>query len=192
MITFDEAKHEYRCMGKRVESVTQILDGVFGKKCLLNATEWHLQRGQAAHKCYELLANGINLEDYDVDPELTGYIIGWQDWVNTCKPEFLQTETIVFSPTNWYCGKIDTVVLLSGKRTLIDYKASASPRDVLQLAGYVTALEEKVDQACTIEIDGSGKWKMSKMLKGASLRNAVAEWHAVNAVYKMKRRFGNG
>ena len=191
-LKFDEESHVYTLDGIEIPSVTTIIRGVMGNPFeKIRCGEWHMQRGSAAHAVYELLGQGENLSQYDIDPTLTPFIENWRDWKNTMQPEIIATEQKVHSRRMWYAGTLDLLCRENGLLTILDYKGSASRQDRWQLAAYKEALEEKtnaeIGQAISLQINEKG-WKVTKRLTGSELVAAVKEWKAIRIVANLKEQ----
>lgn len=87
-------------------------------------------------------------------------ILAFLKWKSENDIEFLLSEKIVYSKQYNYVGKFDAVVMLNGKKYLLDYKTSNGFRPVemkMQTAGYVLAYEEetgdKIDWRMIVRFD---------------------------------------
>jgi hypothetical protein len=71
-------------------------------------------------------------------------ILKFADFWNTNKPELLSTEYHVFSDVHEYAGTADLIVMINGKRWLLDIKTSNSLHSSygLQLSAYAMAWNE--------------------------------------------------
>ena len=153
-----------------------------------NATEWHLQRGQANHACYAMLARGA---DFDADPLCEPWIDGWRKWVNEIQPEIEEAEVRIVSRLYNYVGTMDLLCIIDDKATIVDFKNSVSPLDQYQMAAYAQGYKEtegwEIKQVVGVQISGDGGYKMGKIIKGAELRKALAGWLAIREVYRIKK-----
>jgi len=177
--------HLYTVDGKPVPGVTQVISDIMGE--LPYGNEWYMERGNQAHRLYKMLADGVDLIDYDYDPRLLPYIHGWQAWNADMNPEFIATETQVASTIHNYAGTLDAI--LSGG-VLIDYKTSASPeRDRLQLGAYAFARNGlyggSIKRAYIVEIPGNG-YKCGHVYSGAELRRASTDFLTLRRAYAIK------
>ncbi len=190
-LTFDEIGHQYAIDGRPVPSVTQILRDTLGAPWA--ASQWHLDRGTAAHGCYHLLAQGADLALYDYDPICDPYIAGWRRWYADIQPEIIASEIRVGHPEMMYAGTADILFVLDGVLTIGDYKNSGSWQTVYQLAAYALAYEHHtkgpfIKQAAEIVIDGSGGYKMGQVIKGHEWRLAKTEWTSVRNTARIIER----
>jgi len=191
-LTFAETPRQYAIDGKPVPSVTEILRSTLGAPWA--ASQWHLDRGTAAHACYNLLAQGADLKTYDIDPVCDPYVQGWRSWFRDILPDIIASEIRVGHPAMGYAGTADILFEMDGKLTIGDFKNSHSWQTVYQLAGYAIAWEvmkgndEEINQAVEIVIDGSGGYKMGKIIKGHEWRLARTEWTSVRNVARIIER----
>lgn len=81
-------------------------------------------------------------------------ILRFQDFWTTYKPTLVFSEKFVYSDEHKYAGTMDLVVMLDGKKWLLDTKTSNSlhKANELQLAAYAVALKETEG----IEVDNVG------------------------------------
>ncbi len=188
-LTFSEQDHAYALDGKPIPSVTTIIKAVLG--VAISASDWHMQRGRAAHACYAILGAGGDPADYNIDPICLPYIAGWRQWAQWCSPDLVAAEQRVYSVPLWYAGTIDLVCRLSGKLTVVDFKNTLSKWDYVQCAGYAHAWnehhkgKEAVSQIVSVGINDEGKVAQGELLSGAAFRNAIRQWQAVRTVCSM-------
>ncbi len=190
-LTFTETPRQYAIDGRPVPSVTEILRSTLGAPWA--ASQWHLDRGTAAHACYHLLAQGADMKTYDIDPVCDPYVQGWRSWFRDILPDIIASEIRVGHPGMGYAGTADVLFLLDGKLTIGDYKNSGSWQTVYQLAAYALAYEHhakgpEIKQAVEIVIDGSGGYKMGKIIKGHEWRLARTEWVSVRNTARIIER----
>ena len=195
MITCD-ATHTYRTPdGRTVPGVTRILSDVLGNQWAGKATQYHLDRGNAAHALYAILGQGEDLGLYDVDPALDGHVRQWREWSATVRPCIRAVEVPVYSVTHDYAGTLDAVGIIGGNLalTIWDYKATATRRDVWQMALYAIAYQEEtglvVKQAIGVQITEDA-WRMSEPVKGAEWERAKRQALAVRTVWGMMEAEG--
>ena len=186
-LVFDEVLHKYYLDGKELPSVTTIIRRVLGDKG--HGTQWHMDRGSAAHELYALLGAGEDLELYDYDQRLTGNVAAWKDWHSRERVEVEAVEKQMCHVSAGYAGTVDAVVMIRGKRWIIDYKASPSARDELQLAAYkelweLDNPEGKIHGVASLQITADG-WKYGAKYERVGLLTARSKWNAVLAVYRM-------
>ena len=186
-LIFDEVLHKYYADGRELPSVTTIIRRVLGDSG--HGTQWHMDRGIAAHGLYALMGAGEDLGLYDYDQRLVGNVAAWLDWRSRERVEVEAVEKQMCNLSAGYAGTVDAVVTIRGKRWIIDYKASASARDELQLAAYKELWEhnhprQKIDGVASLQITADG-WKYGATLERIGLLSACAKWNAVLSVYRM-------
>ena len=187
VLVFDTGLHKYFCASKELPSVTTIIRRVLGDSG--HGTQWHMDKGSAAHELYALLGAGEDLGLYDYDQRLVGNIASWRDWHSRERVEVEAVEKPMAHVCAGYAGTVDAVVMIRGKRWIIDYKASASERDELQLAAYKDLWDSDCQKArihgiASLQITSEG-WKYGQRLDGLAMRTACAKWNAVLSVYRM-------
>jgi len=188
-LTFEGGKkHQYALNGGPIPSVTQIIRRVLGDK-EYGGTQWHMDRGTAAHELYAMLARGEDLSKYDYDQRLQHNVDAWRDWAARERPKFIEVEYQVASERFGYGGTIDAVLQI-GKRVLIlDYKATSSARDAIQLAAYRVALRETIPELIvtgllSLQINADG-WRYGPVLGHSEMLLADAAWNHVLGVYRL-------
>lgn len=101
--------------------------------------------GSDAHDLFEAIARGEDIGR--VHPDLEPYVRHFQDFMETCEPEFLFMEETVWSDAGDYAGSFDALATLlgegagelQGKTVFLDYKTnrtSVYEEVALQLTGY--------------------------------------------------------
>ena len=196
MVTLDPVTHTYRDpAGRQVPGVTSILSAVLGDQWAGKTTEYHLARGQAAHAVYALLGRGEDLGLYTIDPALDGHVRQWREWEECTAPVFDALEMAVHSTRHDYAGTLDAVAWIGGKRSIIDYKATATRRDVWQMALYALAYEEQtgvvIQQAIGVQITADS-WRMSEPVRGVEWERAKRQALAARTVYGMMEQERKG
>lgn len=96
-------------------------------------------RGTLVHDLSERIAHGeaVDMPNDEVAAMVAGYVL----WLDDFAPDVITTETLVFSRTHWYAGKLDLIADIGGVRWLLDLKTSRSVYGdtALQLAAYAFA-----------------------------------------------------
>jgi hypothetical protein len=190
-IQFDPVTHTYALGGRTIPSVTQIINGVLGSGYEhLPDPEYLMQRGAAAHACYDYIARGV---EFDHGPELAGYVAGCRQFFKDMAPIVLATETRVVSHRHQYAGTLDLMATLPEMRlpVLIDWKASVNDRLPFQLAGYAIAIEEsdgiKVAGGVGVEIHDDGTYAITKLY---DLKQERREFPALRVAWGIRQRLG--
>jgi ATP-dependent exoDNAse (exonuclease V) beta subunit len=188
-LTFEGGKkHQYALNGRPIPSVTQIIRRVLGDK-EYGGTQWHMDRGTAAHELYAMLARGEDLSKYDYDQRLQPNVDAWRDWAARERPKFIEVEYQVASDRFGYAGTIDAVVQIGKRVFILDYKATSSARDAIQLAAYRMALRETMPELIvtgliSLQINADG-WRYGPVLGHSEMLCADAAWNNVLGVYRL-------
>lgn len=189
-IYFDPVAHAYKIDGRAVPSVTQVLADVLGDPTNGWGEQFHLDRGSAAHTLYAMMARGEDLRLYDYDQRLAGHVAAWQAWRDAEKPQFVAIEKPVAHAGYGYAGTLDALCIIGGRLTIIDYKQSSGPRDLLQMAAYALAYESmgepRITGFCSLQIDGDG-WRYGPQANGYRMTAALSDWRAVFRVWQIKQ-----
>lgn len=165
-LLFEEASHTYTLDGKRLPSVTQVLEPLSGyagipAHILQNAAE----RGTAVHKICELYNNGILGE---FDPALAGYLEAWKNFLLMSKLEVIFSELRMFHPTLHYAGTMDIFGVCKRKKIVLDIKSSAElmPSTGPQTAAYEelvkVTLKETAQERWGVLLRADGTFKIVK------------------------------
>lgn len=76
-------------------------------------------RGSDLHAAAEKMALGVSPEVAD---EIVPYAEQYRNFLNDHKPEFLLAEAPVYSPSRFYAGTLDSIMVLHGKPVVADIK----------------------------------------------------------------------
>lgn len=181
-LKFDPGKHEYFLDGKRIPSVTQIINSILPP---FQVDDWYLQRGTAVHACAAYIARG---KDFDYDERIAGQVEALRKFFKEVKPEVLAVEQLLCSKAYRFAGTLDLYAVVSGKYVLIDYKGTCDlERGSLQLAAYSLMMSPVVTTGILIEINADGKYKMTKPIK---IRPYTNKFLALRSVYGIRERMG--
>lgn len=156
-LIFDEPKHEYHVDGRRLLSVTQILDlaGAVDKTWY---TPEACERGKLVHLACELADYG-ELDETTLDPAIRPYLDAWVRFLVESRAEVMQIEYRVCNETFGYAGTIDRWMKISGRNYIVDIKTGApEPWHCLQTAAYARCIPAPF-QRMTIYIGADGKYK---------------------------------
>jgi len=157
MLAFDEATHTYHLNGKRLPSVTQVLDVISSymgipADILAKASA----RGNYVHTLTEHHDNGV-LGEYDVEYE--GYLLAWKTFLQTSG---FEPELVEFRMADEKIGAAGTLdrygsVIKKGalKKILLDIKSTAV---LVPSVGPQTAAYEKLLKASLPEIKVDERW----------------------------------
>lgn len=187
ILTFDEASHTYKLDGIPLPSVTTIIGKVI-EKSYYGATEWHMQRGTAMHKCAEMIAKGIEFEH---DPQIDGQVKALRSFFRDMKPKVYMTETMVSSRMYQYAGTLDLLAEIDGRKMIVDYKSTIDD-DLcgIQCAAYGMTDELKavgIKHAIGVHIKDDGTYKITTPY---DLKKYGREFLAIRTVYAIKQRMG--
>lgn len=170
-IDFDEEKHEYSVDGKKIPSVSEILqplsadryDGI-NKSVLAMAAA----RGTAVHEACEAIDYGMNPE---VEPGTEGYVKAYMEFIRDYSPRWEMIERIVGykradGELPLFAGTVDRFGLIDGNPCVVDIKTYASlTTDAFlsascQTALYASAIEsEAIPEGMPEMVWGvSGEW----------------------------------
>jgi len=149
-LSFDEDLHEYRMLGKRVPSVTEILSPLSNFGMIAQADlEYASERGKAAHAACSLALTG-DLDESSVDPAVAPYLEAFRAFIKVTGFLFVASEVQVYHRTRRYAGTVDLLGTFPPSRgtgipalILIDLKTTAALSKTvgLQLAGYAAAID---------------------------------------------------
>jgi len=173
MLTFDEARHEYRWDGKVVPSVTQCLEHLHSFAGVpFDVLEAAKERGTYVHKMCELFDLG------DLDEEANalvdggayvGYLAAWKKFVADYEPNWAGIERKGFHRLLAYAGTEDRDGTLAKKlpgRWGIDIKTSQQAHRVwgLQTAAYraIRAQDDPqaaLDRRATVQLAADGSYR---------------------------------
>lgn len=143
-LEFDEPTHAYTLNGRRVPSVTQVLDPLN----MLDGIPWDILEaarifGSNVHVACHFHNIGI-LDWSSLDEYLASYVRGYLKFLAESSFVVLASEERVASVKAGYAGTLDIRGVLNRRKALIDIKSTSSlPRTVgPQTAAYENALRE--------------------------------------------------
>lgn len=125
--------------------------------------------GIRAHSVCETLAQGKQLSQKEMSPDMVPIISAFKKWQDQMKINIVSVETPIFSLTHRYAGCVDALATRTDEhgntiRLVLDWKTSASvyPTYAMQIAAYARALEEreaspdfKIDEGWIVRFDKS-------------------------------------
>lgn len=135
-IICDPTEHAYTLNGRPVPNVTSVLGDLL--PCW-QASDWHLQRGQAVHACAAMIGRKL---DFRHDPEIEGQVMACKRFFAEMRPHVLHVETPVGSLEHGYAGTPDLICIINNRHVIVDYKAGVGPSLEYQLAAYAIAATE--------------------------------------------------
>jgi len=140
MLTFNEKYHEYKKDGIIIPSVTQLLQeaGIVPDMTFADPT-----LGNAVHRATSLDDKGELDPDYDCEPVMRR-VEAWRVFKKLNKVDILVNEKPMYSKLG-FCGTVDRIVDIKGKRGVIDIKTGKirQKSTILQLLAYKRLAEEQ-------------------------------------------------
>ena len=149
-LAFDTDAHEYRVDGRRVPSVTQVLEVLEDFSSIpAAALEAARDFGSNFHIAANLEVRG-ELDHAELDDQLRPYVAGLRRFLDESGAVVLCAEQPVYCAKHRYAGTLDAVVEWHGRRCLIDWKSGVLPRTVgPQTVAYAVALgEPRIKRYC--------------------------------------------
>jgi len=140
-ITFDSESHVYRVDGRKVDSVTTILNIL---DVYSGVPQRHIdaagELGHNVHLTTELYDRG-DLDEESLDPLLFSFLEGYKNFQADTGVKILHIEQIVYSIIHDYIGTLDRIVELNGQQGVLDIKSTdfQSKTYPLQVAAYERA-----------------------------------------------------
>lgn len=116
----------------------------------------------------------VETDDEDVKRGINAFL----SWVTQNHVQFVAPELLVYSRKHDYCGILDAVAVVNGKKYIIDYKTSKRiyTEYLLQVAGYGIAYEEEhgaVDGYIILRFDKeTGELEQRVLDKKADIKEA--------------------
>ena len=143
VITFDDATHTYTLDGNPCPSVTEITRFLHYKAEYADkeSRDRAARKGTAIHELTALIDYG---EDVEIPPELSGYVLAWQNFKRDYRVEILAIEQVVggylFGGAGCpLCGTLDRRARIESKSGIIDIKSGSTVNKIAlqaQLTGY--------------------------------------------------------
>lgn len=142
-LSFEPTTHTYCVEGRKVPSVTQVLEPYTGLDYVdRRALEDARIRGTLVHAAIHRLNVLGQLEAAELAQ--APYINAWLDFVSETGATVLLSERRVYSEKYGYAGTLDSVLLRDSREGLYDVKTGVVPKTVgPQTAAYLQALREQ-------------------------------------------------
>lgn len=170
MLTFDEARHEYRFNGVVVPGVTSLLRQLHSFAGVpLDVLDRARDRGKDVHLACQL----FDEDDLDeealqrLDPEVFGYFEGWKRFMRDCEPNWTAIEQPVFHKLLRYAGTPDRFGSLTWaggpvEEAQVDIKTSQQSHPVwgIQTAAYNHAAGTPHRLRLTVQLRPDGTYKI--------------------------------
>jgi hypothetical protein len=187
VLTFDEAKHEYRVDGRVVPSVTQILKRVFPD--VYSGIPAHIldrkaRLGTAVHKTIELELAG-RLDYTTIHAEVQPYFESWlQWWESLANKSTLGSERRIHCEAGGYCGAIDWDGEIDGSLWTIDWKITnhRMPTHRLQIAGGYAFGYRPENRAGGLYLKADGS--IAELVE-YDVKKTLPDWLSVLRVHKL-------
>lgn len=192
ILTFNEDAHEYQVNGEIIPSVSEIIRfiarEVYGEvvqSVLDNAAD----RGTRVHKATQMLDV---VHDVECDEDIVPYVQAYVQFLRDHKPKWDAIEKSFYNPECKYCGTVDRIGDLDGKKTLVDIKTSSSLQKVLygaQLNLYRMGLKAngvEVERIVILHLTKDKGYKIVEIPIDDEVANACLTLH--NALKKKPRK----
>ena len=149
MIDFDPDTHTYTLGGRRLPSVTQVLDPLGSYAGIpLDVLERKADIGDAVHLASEMYDRG-ELDIGSVPKEIAGYFAGWVKFREESKFRIDHIEARVWAKKHGFAGTADRLGSFGKHLAVFDIKCTAvlMPTVSLQLAAYQLAATHSLSYA---------------------------------------------
>lgn len=169
-ILLDTATHTYTVDGEVKPSVTQVMDILTD---FIGVPSAVLERkraiGIAAHKACELHDAGT-LDVDSVHDLVIPYLNAYMKFKRESGIEVIANETLVYNSPHDYCGTVDLIAKINGKKAVIDIKCTAEIYDYVgvQLAAYADAVASHrpdigmVFERYAVQLKPDGTYRLKK------------------------------
>lgn len=193
---YNDENHLYRLDGQVIPSVTQVLSlvGITDYSHIpSDKRESSMRFGTAVHLATSLWDKN-DLDETTLSPMIIPYLDGWKKFLSDTKARIVQNEEPSYSPKYRYGFKIDRILEIHKRLTVVDIKTSADPQQGtdLQLAAYYAGWNEgrkRNEQALdriAIHLTNEGKYKIEPYKN----KNDVNEWLTCLFMYNTLKRRG--
>ena len=168
MLTYDDAKHEYRFDGQRIVSITQAIasGGLTDSRWYNEVATW---RGSVVHACCEYDDQG-DLAESTVPDDAVGYLAAWRAAKQALEVKFTEVEQLHYHPIYRYGGRPDRFgVLPNGDRVVIELKTGQSAKwHAVQLAAQANFLPDpRTVRRFSVILGNDRKFAMHEYTKAA-------------------------
>lgn len=136
-ITLDPDIHEYYVGGRKVHSVTQVLDSGGYIKSTKWGNDYAMERGRAVHLLCHLHDVGMGKDPDKIADEYRPYRDAYLEFLSSTGLKVVQSEKMRYCPTLGFCGTPDKEGHVQGVPTIVDLKTGeVQAWAALQTAGY--------------------------------------------------------
>lgn len=196
VLEFDGPSHTYTLNGRRVPSVTEVLEPYSGLEWVRpELVQAAADFGHNVHVACDLY-DADELDHEALDPALTPYVDAWDRFQRDTGAVAIESELAVYSRTLRYAGTLDRIMALGRKeRVQIDIKTSTGvPRTVgAQTAAYENCYREMFGRklqgryCCHLKPDGTYKLHpLTDATDFAKFQSCLTLWRA-GWIYSAKR-----
>lgn len=175
MVEFNSERHLYVIDGVKTPSVTQIIDAVFPRKDYELADDWYLERGTAVHAWAAKIVNGGSIDWRQVQPVIEPRVRALARWWREAGITQARAEVVLAG--DGYAGTADVIGVYQGRKCVIDWKGSYSPRADWQVAAYCMAANLK--HGAVVVVDDA-----RARVKFVNVARARLEFRAIFATYR--------
>lgn len=138
-LVFYEDGHRYNLDGRALPSVTDVIrDNRLGgdfSRVAPDVLERARQLGSAVHVALHYHDEGT-LDEATVDPAVAPYLAAWRRFLAERQVAVVEMERRFADATYRFAGTLDRIVVVDGRRVLIDVKSGAVDGADLQTAAY--------------------------------------------------------
>lgn len=92
-------------------------------------TNYRDQKALLGTKIHYWIEQHIRGQKMPVEKDMQPGVNAYLKWEQAFKPEFLFSERVVYSKEYDYCGTVDAVAYIKGRRTIIDFKTGEPDRE---------------------------------------------------------------
>ena len=165
-LVFDEDRHIYTYDGHIFPSVTEICAPLQSFDVSPAVLQQAQRRGTQVHEYTQLIDYGIEPDELEVEPELSGYVLAYMHFLRDYKPEWDMIEQPLVSTSSHYAGTLDRFGTIDGKPWLVDIKTTSQPKRptliswACQLEGYARMLECDIFARADLQLKKDGSYRL--------------------------------
>lgn len=193
---YNDEYHIYKLDGQKIPGVTQVLNNVGitdYSRIPAEKRESSMRFGIAVHSACELW-DKEDLDESSLHPLIVPYLSGWKKFFSESKAVIIENEKPSYSTKYRYGFKIDRILNIHKRLTVVDIKTSVDSQQGtdLQLAGYLLGYNEgkkRNEQALdriAVHLTDKDEYKIIRYKN----RNDVNEWLTCLSMYNIKKRKG--
>lgn len=186
MLSFDEAKHEYRWNGEIVPGVSEILSPI--KPQIPGAiARPAMAFGKMIHVICQYYDEG-DLDESCLDDVGAGYLQGWCRFMADHHAKWDAIEERRYSTHYRYAGTIDRRGWVDSRQAIVDIKTGREiyrPYEI-QMAGYWGLLDDPCHERMIVHLKGDGQYDL------VALDYDERDWDVFRALIEIYRWRENG